>query len=242
MLATCELGSAGIADVDAAAPVPAGVAAMGAEIEKRPDVLAARLEGAAAESDAVLASRRAIPDPSVRIGYLRDQTQVAPLTPSGSTANSIQLTLTIPLPIFDHGQHDSAKARFHALEQRHVAEGILAGARADFAGLVSRKVFLESALSTLDTVAVPKSNTILEATVKALDQGGVNMTDLLLARRTHLSLVLTQMDMHFEYFGVRNDLRHALGLDTAGMSAGGPAPEPADRSAARALPRVIGSR
>jgi cobalt-zinc-cadmium efflux system outer membrane protein len=240
MLATCEVGSAGIADVDAAAPLPAGVAGMGGDIEKRPDVQAAKLEGAAAESDAVLAGRRAIPDPSLRLGYYHDFTQLPPSTP-----NSLQLTLTIPLPIFDHGQHDAAKARAHALEQRHVASGIVAGARSDFAGLISRRGFLESALKTLDSVAVPKSNAILEATVKSLDQGQVSMTDLLLARRTHLSLVLTQMDMHFEFFGVRNDLRHTLSLDTAGMdapAANPPEERPASDGARRTGGPLVGRR
>jgi cobalt-zinc-cadmium efflux system outer membrane protein len=216
MLAPCEPGAAQIGDVDAAAPLPPGVAGMGGEIEKRPDVLAAKLEGAAAERDAVLAGRRAIPDPSLRFGYNRDNTQqpVPMFTP-----NSFQLTVTVPLPLFDHGQHDSAKARAHALEQRHVADGIVTGAHRDFAGLVSRKAFLESALRTLDTVAVPKSSNIFDATSKAFDQGAVSTTDLLLARRTHLTLVLGQMDLHFEYFGVRNDLRHTLGLDTAALRA-----------------------
>ncbi len=243
MLAPCDAGSAGLADVDAAAPLPAGVAAMGGDIDKRPDVLAARLEGAAAERDSVLAGRRAIPDPSVRLGYYRDNTQVG----MGYSQNSIQLTLTIPLPLFDHGQHDAAKARFHALEQRHVADGLITGARSDFAGLLHRKAFLQSAMGTLDTIAVPKSASILDATTKALDQGSVSMTDLLLARRTHLALVQSQMDMHFEFFGVRNDLRHTLALDTAGMSAPAPArprlPSFADTTAhAGPRRRDVGSR
>jgi cobalt-zinc-cadmium efflux system outer membrane protein len=247
MLAPCDASSAGLADVDAAAPVPAGVAGMEGDIPKRPDVEAAKLEGAAAERDAVLYGRRAIPDPSLRIGYLRDQTQVAPLQGPGSTANSINLTLTIPLPLFDHGQHDSAKARAHALEQRYVVQGLVAGANSDFRSLISRKGFLESAISRLDTVAVPKSTTILDATYKSFDQGAVSMTDLLLARRTHLALVQNQMDMHFEYFGVRNDLRHTLGLDTQGMTAPAPAAPreepPSDRATTGArAPVTVGRR
>src|SRR5262249_12227747 len=141
MLATCDPTGAGLADVDAAAPLPQNVASMGAEVEKRPDVQAAKLESAAAESDAILAGRRILPDPSLRIGYYRDQTQLAPLGGSTSTPNWMNLTLTVPLPIFDRGQHDSAKARAHALEARHLADGIVATARSDFAGLISRKGF-----------------------------------------------------------------------------------------------------
>jgi cobalt-zinc-cadmium efflux system outer membrane protein len=233
MRAPCDAASAQIDDVDAAAPVPAQVAAMAGDVEKRPDVQAAKLEAAASEKDAVLAERRAIPDPSVRVGFTHDTYEAG-----GGQPNSFQVTLTVPLPIFDHGQHDAAKARAKALEQKALANGIVAGAQGDLAGLLQRKAFLESALGTLDKVAVPKSTGILDATSKAFDQGQVSMTELLLARRTHLSLVLSQMDLHFEYFSVRNDLRHTLGLDTAGQSAEAP-----PRAEARAAPRArVGSR
>lgn len=215
MAAPCDAGSAGIADIDAAAPLPA---AINADLERRPDVQAARLEGAASEKDAVLAERRAIPDPSVRVGFVHDMYLIG-----GSQPNTLAVTLTVPIPLFDHGQHDAARARARAVEQRHLAGALLSGARSDLSGLLSRKAFLESALKTLDTVAVPKSTGILDATLRAFDQGQVSMTDLLLARRTHLSLVLSQMDLHFEHFSVRSDLRHTLGLDAAGQPAAGAA-------------------
>jgi cobalt-zinc-cadmium efflux system outer membrane protein len=233
MLAPCEIGGAGIGDVDGAAALPAQIGALGGDVEKRPDVQAARLESAAAEKDAVLAERRAIPDPSVRVGFTHD-TYLA----GGGQPNAFQVTVTVPLPLFDHGQHDAAKARAKALEQRYLASGIVSSARGDFTGLLNRKAFLESTLKTLDSVAVPKSKGILEASSRAFDQGQVSMTDLLLARRTHLSLVLSQMDLHFEYFSVRSDLRHTLGLDATGQ-----APEAEPRADARAAPRrLVGSR
>jgi cobalt-zinc-cadmium efflux system outer membrane protein len=236
MHAPCDAGSAQIGDVDAAAPVPANVTAMAGELEKRPDIQATRLEGSAAEKDAVLAERRAIPDPSVRVGLTHDS-----YLAGGGQPNAFQVTLTVPLPLFDHGQHDAAKARAHALEQRRLADAKITGAQGDLASLLAKKAFLEGALKTFDTVAVPKSTGILDTTQKAFDQGQVSMTDLLLARRTHLALMLGQMDLHFEFFSVRNDLRHTLGLDTATVE---PRREPADESAAAARrpPRRVGSR
>jgi cobalt-zinc-cadmium efflux system outer membrane protein len=236
MLSPCDAAGSQIGDVDAAAPVPAQLAAAQADLDKRPDVKAARLESQAAEKDAVLAERRAIPDPSVRVGYTRDT-----YTAGGGQPNTLQVTVTIPLPIFDHGQHDAAKARAKALEQTHLANGMVNAARSDLAGLLTRKAFLETSLRTLDSVAVPKSTGILEATSKAFDQGQVSMTELLLARRTHLSLVLSQMDLHFEHFSVRSDLRHTLGLDTAGLSA--PVADPREAQRPRAPARaLVGSR
>lgn len=232
MLSPCDAAGTQIGDLDAAAPVPAQVA----DLESRPDVKAARLEGRAAEKDAVLAERRAIPDPSVRVGYTHDTYLVG-----GGQPNSFLVTVTIPLPLFDHGQHDAAKARAKAMEQKHLADGMVNAARSELAGLLTRQAFLASARTMLDTIAVPKSTGILEATNKAFDQGQVSMTELLLARRTHLSLVLSQMDLHFEHFSVRSDLRHTLGLDTAGQTA--PAPEPREAQRPRAAVRaLVGSR
>ncbi len=44
------------------------------------------------------------------------------------------------------------------------------------------------------------------------------MTDLLLARRAHLGLILNQIDLRFDYFSVRNDLRRVLGLDASSIA------------------------
>jgi cobalt-zinc-cadmium efflux system outer membrane protein len=207
--APCEVGAAGVADVDAAAALPPGVGA--AELQRRPDVEAARLEGDASEQDAVLARRKAIPDPTFRLGYYRDNT-----LGMGTSPNTLQLSVSIPLPLFDRGQHAEAHARARVVEQRHLGAALVAAAEGNLAALLARKSFLESAVHTVSTVAVPKSAGVLDAMVKSMDRGQVNMTDLLLARRTHVALVLGELDLRFEYFTVRSDLRHTLGLDTTG--------------------------
>ena len=75
----------------------------------------------------------------------------------------------------------------------------------------------EKSRATVSTIAVPKSAGVLDTTQKAFGQGQVGMTDLLLARRTHLGLILNQIDMRFDYFTVRNDLRRVLGLDATSI-------------------------
>jgi cobalt-zinc-cadmium efflux system outer membrane protein len=79
--------------------------------------------------------------------------------------------------------------------------------------LQERRASLERTLDGLLDQAVPKSKGVLEATLGAVNRGGVSMTDLLLARRTHTDLLLKVMDLQFDLFAVRNDLRRALGLD-----------------------------
>lgn len=206
LFGACDAQSASIGDLDAAAPLPAAIGAD--DINRRPDIAAARLEGAAAEQDAVLARRRAIPDPSVRLGYLRDN-----LTYAGNQGNTLSLGIAIPLPLFDHGQHDAAKAMARSAEQRHLADALVTAAESGVTALRTRRAFLESTLAVLSTTAVPKSASVLDTTSKAFTQGQVSLTDLLLARRAHLSLILTQLDLRFDFFSVRNELRRTLGLD-----------------------------
>jgi cobalt-zinc-cadmium efflux system outer membrane protein len=158
--------------------------------------------------DEVLARRRRIPDPAVGVGFTHDN-----LTISGDQANTFAFGVTLAIPVFDRGQHDAAKAAARASEMESMELTALTGARADLDGLLGRKSFLENTVGILQGDAVPRSAGILDTTLKAFDQGEVGMTDLLLARRSHTNLLLNLMDLRFENFTVRNELRRVLGLD-----------------------------
>ncbi len=212
LYAPCDAAAEDAAALDAAAALPPTLPAPAASIASRPDIAVAQLEGAAAEQDAILARRRGIPDPTVRLGYTHDNGQV-----SGAQPNTLSLSVSVPLALFDHGQHDAAKATARAAEQRHLVTALSAGAQASYGALVDHRMFLEASLSRLSAVAVPKSAGVLDTTQKAFGQGQVGMTDLLLARRTHLGLILNQIDMRFDYFTVRNDLRRVLGIDATSI-------------------------
>lgn len=194
-------GSTGAADVPAA-PDPE------AALVRRPDLQALDLERSSAEQDAVLARRRLIPDPNVSVGYTRDN-----LTIAGDQPNTLQLSIGVPLPVFDRGQHEARRARERAAEVERTADAVKARARSEIEALERRKEFLESTLLIFQEQAVPKSKSVLDAAVTAVSQGGMSMTDLLLARRTHTDLLLKVMDLEFDAFSVRNGLRRALGLD-----------------------------
>jgi cobalt-zinc-cadmium efflux system outer membrane protein len=90
---------------------------------------------------------------------------------------------------------------------------------ADAEELASRRAFLERGVETLENDAIPRSEAILSTTNKAFDQGQVSLTDLLLARRTHIGLLLGLLDLKFDFFSVRNDLWRVLGLDLAAGAA-----------------------
>ncbi len=206
--APCDVEGSLPEDLDAGAELPP----IGDDVEtwlaRRPDVAALERQRESALEDRRLARRRAIPDPSLGLTYTRDY-----LTLAGNQPRTIGFAVGVPLPIFDHGQYDAAKAGARASEMEASAEGARVRARADLDALLSRRAQLEEAIRRLDAEAVPKSAAILDTTLKAFEQGEMSMTDLLLARRTHTALLLNRMDVRFEYFSVRNEIRRALGLD-----------------------------
>jgi outer membrane protein, heavy metal efflux system len=208
LLAPCAIAGVAEADIDAAAPLPASLGDPEEVLTRRPDIRALDRARESALKDAVLARRRAIPDPNFRLGFVYDR-----LVISGDQPRTLMFTLTIPLPVFDRGQHDARRAEGRAVEAQGTARALLERARGDVTGLVRRRAFLESTLRTLTNDAVPRSKAILDTTTAAFARGQVSMTDLLLARRTHIALMVNLMDVRFDYLQTRNELRRVLGLD-----------------------------
>jgi cobalt-zinc-cadmium efflux system outer membrane protein len=204
--ADCELGGAREDDLATTAPIDV-TQASAARLERRPDLQSLEAERQAAERDAALARGRAIPDITLRLGYTHDRFLV-----SGDNLNTLSFGVALPLPVFDRGQHDSSKALSRALELRDTRTSLLLQARADLAGLVTRKATLEKVLAGIEHESLPRSSSVLQSTQTAFDHGGVSLTDLLLARRTHIALQLTLLDERFELFGIRNELERVLGL------------------------------
>jgi len=204
--AECELNGARQDDLSSAAPVAPGLVST-ARLDHRPDLQALDAERQAAERDAALARGRAVPDLTFRVGYTHDR-----FIASGDNRNTLTFGVALPLPVFDRGQHDSSKALSRAEELRDTRLALLLQARAELAGLLQRKATLEKLLATLENESLPRSSSVLSSTQSAFDHGGVSLTDLLLARRTHIALQLTLLDERFELFGIRNELDRVLAL------------------------------
>jgi cobalt-zinc-cadmium efflux system outer membrane protein len=191
--------------LDTAAPVPATPPSSLAEPA---EALALKLDGQAARADATLARRRAIPDPTFRIGYTRSQ-----FTISGDNANTLSASLSVPLPIFDHGQADLARATARAQELDRAGDAYRTATRALLEGYWTQKRGLEANVGELEAHAVPRSAGVLSATEEAFKRGQADTTSLLLAQRAHRALVQELLELRFKLFAVRNQLRRALELD-----------------------------
>lgn len=209
LMASCAPGSADMSAVDAAAPVPADVGQVERAVAERPDVRALRLASGAAAEDAKLWRRQAIPDPTIGVAYTRDF-----LVYAGDQPNTLSVTLSLPLPIFDHGQDQARQSESRATELEWRASALETRARARIHALFARRAILKGKLAILDRNVVPQSNAVLSSTEQAYRHGEVSMTDLLLVRREHQRVLLDVTDTRYALFSARNELRRLLGLDT----------------------------
>jgi cobalt-zinc-cadmium efflux system outer membrane protein len=208
LYAPCDITGAAVADFDAAATLPEPLS--GHELEQRADLVALHFEREAAGDEALLASRRGIPDLTFRLGYTHDR-----FTVSGDNMNTLAVSVALPLPVFDHGQHDESAARARATELDAEAHSVLTQARGELAELLTRKRAVELTLHSIESDTLPRADSVLKMQEKGLDEGQLDMTDLLLARRQAVTLRLQALDLRFELFDVKNDIRRTLGLDDA---------------------------
>jgi len=207
----CAVEEDGAGLLRQAAPLPEQQAQEAeAQLDARPHLRALTLEARAAEADATLAARRALPDPAVRLGYEHDRFRL-----SNDDPYTLQLGVVLPLPLFDRGTHEAAAARARARELEALRRANARDAAQEQAGLLRRLQAVEETLGLLESEALPRSDAIERAAQLAYEQGEYGATELLLAQRERLELRLELADLSFERFALRNELRRNLGLDAA---------------------------
>lgn len=160
-----------------------------APLTERPDVRALEAQAQAAGAKAELAKAQAIPDPSVRVGYVHDRFLV-----SGNHRNSLNLSVSVPLPIFDRGQvkqRAAEKAREQLYQER---EDRLARARLQSELLFERSRLARSRCLRLTQEVMPQARAVLESLEKAEASRLVSLTEVIQARRTLSELLLDEAD------------------------------------------------
>jgi cobalt-zinc-cadmium efflux system outer membrane protein len=176
-------------------------------VSDRPDLLALDAEQARLRADLVLAGRAKIPDPTASLSYMHDQFEIA-----GNQANSLVLAVSLPLPVFDHGQVESARAkrRLEAAEQAHRV--LSATALRALALARKRLAVLQARARSLDEDALPRARNLAEGMDAASRRGGASLIDVLLARRAFEELQLDRMEVAATAFKARLDIRRNAAL------------------------------
>ena len=161
-------------------------------IEQRPDVLSLEAASQSARAAAQLARNRAIPDPTVRLGYVRDQFVI-----SGNQPNSLFVGVSLPLPLFDHGQADAAAASVAAQAAERAQQQLVQIGRDAAHRYGAEAASLESRRERLATDTLPLARSVVDRLDSAVSRGSADIQDLLLARRTlgELLLEATNVDL-----------------------------------------------
>jgi cobalt-zinc-cadmium efflux system outer membrane protein len=165
------------------------------EPEGRPDVQSLLAQADSARAFGVLASRRAIPDPTLRVGYVRDQFVV-----SGNQPNSLFVGLSFALPLFDRGQADSQAAAVAAEAADRARGQVIQIAHHSLQQVDREANEVEQRRTQLAEKTLPLARNIVDRLDAAVQRGGAGLQDLLLARRSLGELVLDKSDLDLAVF------------------------------------------
>ncbi|HET6279963.1 MAG TPA: TolC family protein [Polyangia bacterium] len=176
-------------------------------LDQRPDIQALADREAQANAEHQLATRQKIPDPTLSLGYQRDQFVAA-----GNQGNSVNVAVSIPLPMFDRGQVAAARADRARELATSTRMTLLANAAAVVDLARKRIVILMQRASTLDAEAIPRARGVFERMEAAARRGGAALQDVLLARRALEELQLDRVTIAAERFRAIVDGRRAAGL------------------------------
>jgi len=174
------------------------------DLDARPDLRSLAAQERSAAASLQLAHNRRIPDPTFRLGYVRDQFTVA-----GNQENSLFAGVTVPLPVFDHGQADALQAAASADAASRARSLLRAQAERDVTTLGAQARDAADRRRALDDVSLPLARRLVDTLDRAVQQGGASLGELLLARRTLGELLLDAADVQLLSFRVAAELGRA---------------------------------
>ncbi|MBF5041148.1 MULTISPECIES: TolC family protein [Myxococcaceae] len=189
----------------------------GAPTAQRPDLASLDAQAQAARAQGALARAHRIPDPTLRVGYVRDQFVAA-----GNQPNSLFVGASIPLPLFDQGQADDQAAAASAGAAERARTLLLESSRQQLQQLAAERSLLEQRRSRLQAHTLPLARSVVQDLQAAVSAGGAPLQELLLARRTLGETLLESADLELSAFRLAS---------AQALTAGAQPPLPADLSA-----------
>jgi cobalt-zinc-cadmium efflux system outer membrane protein len=175
-------------------------------IARRPDLRALEASERRARAEGLLARRQKIPDPTLGAGFTHDQFEAA-----GNQPNSVSVSVAVPLPVFDRGQPEAARAEVRARLAARQRETLTQAARLALSADRRRLALLAERARRLDDQAIPMARTTAERLEAAARRGGAALQDVLLARRAMEELQMDLVEVAGQAFSARLDIRRAAG-------------------------------
>ena len=202
-------GNAVVADAPQRTPVTPGPLVNRA-LELRPDVRAAKKGLALSDAMIESAKREGYPDISIGVSYTHSE-----FTASGDNANAAGVSVSLPLPLFDHNQAGIARSR---LERKRSDNDVL---RLDIVvqhevGEAVRRV--ERSATLLDVYEgggmLSRADNALRVAESSYKAGAVSLLELLEAQRTYIETRADYLKVQDDYRKAQIDVTHAVGEKT----------------------------
>jgi cobalt-zinc-cadmium efflux system outer membrane protein len=156
---------------------------------ERPDIRTLSEATIAARHNQTYFERQRIPDPTVRLGYIHDQFWI-----SGAQPNALELSVAVPMPIFDWGQASSRAARAAAESFDAERSALLQTSQAVLPSLRERLIAQRMRRASLTEELIPRAQSVLNDVVSAYETKLLSMNDVIQARRALLELILESID------------------------------------------------
>ena len=119
---------------------------------------------------------------------------------SGNQPNSLFVGLSVPLPLFDHGQADAAAAAVTAEAAERARQQLVQIGRDAAHRYGAEAASLEARRERLTTDTLPLARSVVDRLDSAVQRGSADIQDLLLARRTLGELLLEATDVDLAAF------------------------------------------
>jgi cobalt-zinc-cadmium efflux system outer membrane protein len=189
----------------------------------RPDLRAAGAARVVAEAELSAAKRERLPDLELGATYAHSD-----FTVSGDNPNTLALSLSLPLPLFDRNQANVGRAqldirralneseRLQLAVQREVVEAVRKAARAEqLLRIYEGAATGAAATATHDTGGMlSRAETALRVAEKSYKAGAVSLLDLLEAQRTYLDTRAQYLRAVYDFRQAAIDVTHAVGEGT----------------------------
>jgi cobalt-zinc-cadmium efflux system outer membrane protein len=171
----------------------------------RPDLRALRAQKARIEAEQQLSRRLKIPDLVAGVTYTYDRFLI-----SGNQSKSLTLNLTIPLPLFDHGQAELDRTTSLMANNEAAIAAVSTGATRARPLVREQITALLAGGRALDE-RLPVAAAVVERMNSAFNRGGVALLDVLSARRDYENAQLDRIEVAAAAQKATTDLRRVTG-------------------------------
>jgi cobalt-zinc-cadmium efflux system outer membrane protein len=167
-------------------------------LQNRPDVRANVASQTRANAEISSAKRDAFPDISFGLGYTHSN-----FTVSGDNPDSLYLSFSLPLPVFDRNQGNIGRARLHLKQAENDQAKLELAVEHDVADAVRKSQRAQALLAVFEGGMLERADSALKVAEKSYKAGAVSLLELLEAQRTYI-------ETRAQYLKARHDLQQGL--------------------------------